>query len=137
MMDTSEVAPPNISISQAEVTAFKNLLNGEVQRYRALVDLSNLTGNDHHSPEPATAAPLVERLKDYPNKSVNLTNLVTYPPKLEPIPVKPLFFDAAWNYIEYPGRQVQEINEKVQERPQPAAEVTDAPAQQKKKGWFF
>jgi signal recognition particle subunit SRP68 len=137
MKDTSTVSPPNISISPAEVTALRNLLNGEVQRYRALVELSSLTGNDHQNPEPATAAPLVERLHEYPSKSVNLTNLVTYPPKLEPIPVKPLFFDAAWNYIEYPGRQVQEINEKVPERPQSAAKVTDAPAQQKKKGWFF
>ena len=35
----------------------------------------------------------------------DLTNLVTYPPKVEPIPVKPLFLDVAWNYIEYPGRE--------------------------------
>lgn len=35
---------------------------------------------------------------------MDLLNLVTYPPRVEAVPVKPLFLDVAWNYIEYPGR---------------------------------
>lgn len=35
---------------------------------------------------------------------MDLQRLVEWPPKLKPVPVKPLFFDTAWNYIEYPGR---------------------------------
>ena len=49
-------------------------------------------------------APMIERLDEYPPEGVDLTNLVTYPPKLQPIPVKPIFLDLAWNYIDYPGR---------------------------------
>jgi signal recognition particle subunit SRP68 len=135
-MDTSDGSPPNISISPTEITLLKKLLNGEVQRYRALVEMSNLAGQDNQNSEHATT-PLVERLQEFPTKRLNLTNLVTYPPMLEPIPVKPLFFDAAWNYIEYPGRQAEEINEKVAEKSNPATKEAEAPTQQKKKGWFF
>ena len=53
----------------------------------------------------ASAAPVVERLHEYPPAGVDLKKLVTYPPKLKPVPVKPLFLDLAWNYIEYPGRK--------------------------------
>ena len=35
---------------------------------------------------------------------MDLNRLVDYPPKVKPIPVKPIFLDVAWNYIEYPGR---------------------------------
>jgi signal recognition particle subunit SRP68 len=77
---------------------------------------------------------LVETLDHYPTGGeVNLSNLVSYPTKLEAVPVKPLFFDVAWNYIEYPGRS-----------PQPAAQVPleEIPSskgeekQETKKGWF-
>lgn len=131
-MDTSDSSPPNISISSLEAQLLKDLLDGEVQRYRALVELSNLSSQNK---ETVTRQPLVERLNDYPAKGeVNLTNLVTYPPKLEPVPVKPLFFDAAWNYIEYPGREVEPEAPSKAAEPAPAGKG-EQPAQQKK-GWF-
>lgn len=71
---------------------------------------------------------------------MDLQNLVTYPPKLQPIPVKPLFFDAAWNYIEYPGREIDE--EVAAEKGAKAAadgvkkETEPQNTQQQKKGWF-
>lgn len=64
----------------------------------------------------------------------DLKNLVTYPPKVEPIPVKPLFLDVAWNYIEYPGRE-REVAGNGVNGPGGAAR----PAEEKKeakKGWF-
>jgi signal recognition particle subunit SRP68 len=131
-MDTSDSSPPNISVSPSEAQFLKDLLDGEVQRYRALVELSNLDSTQKIS---ESTQPLVERLNDYPTTSVKLSNLVTYPPKLEPIPVKPLFFDAAWNYIEYPGREVESVAENgVKENTNPA-KSTEQAAQQKK-GWF-
>ena len=76
----------------------------------------------------------MERLNDYPTHGIDLGNLVTYPPKLEPIPVKPLFFDAAWNYIEYPGRKLPDIALGGQVKQ--GTEISDQTAEQKKKGWF-
>ena len=64
---------------------------------------------------------------------------MSYPPKLEPIPVKPLFFDAAWNYVEYPGRAVEEQSAEVgvrAEGKEQTAEGTKQTAEGKKKGWF-
>lgn len=132
-MDTSDSSPPNIAVFPSEVQFLKTLLDGELQHYRALVELSNLA----EAQKPADSAsrqPLVEKLNYYPAKGVNLENLVTYPPSLEPIPVKPLFFDAAWNYIEYPGREIKEQagSNEVQEV---AAKGQTAEPQQKK-GWF-
>jgi signal recognition particle subunit SRP68 len=65
----------------------------------------------------------------------DLKNLVTYPPKVEPIPVKPLFLDVAWNYIEYPGREREVAGNGVNGPGDGAAR----PAEEKKeakKGWF-
>ncbi|TVY53250.1 Signal recognition particle subunit SRP68 [Lachnellula cervina] len=131
-LDTSGSSPPNIAISASEAEFLRNLLDGEVQRYRALVELSNLENTQKTS---ESTQPLVERLNDYPTAGVTLSNLVTYPPKLEPVPVKPLFFDAAWNYIEYPGREVEKAAEKVIREKTTPANGTEQTAQQKK-GWF-
>lgn len=139
-MDTSDSsAPPNITLFSFETSFLKSFLEGEVQRYRALVELSNLNNSpQQNNSSLMNGQPLIERLNEYPSKGVDLENLVTYPPKLEPIPVKPLFFDAAWNYIEYPGR---EIDEKVAENGAKAAmdgiqKEAEPQTAQQKKGWF-
>jgi signal recognition particle subunit SRP68 len=76
----------------------------------------------------------VESLTEYPGSGkVDLTRLVEWPPKLKPVPVKPLFFDTAWNYVEYPGRTPAasataskgEVNGAKEEPQQPAS-----------RGWF-
>ncbi|KAG9241366.1 signal recognition particle 68 kda protein-like protein [Calycina marina] len=126
---SDSTSPPNITITPTQVTFLNTLLRNEVQRYRALVELFNLS----QKAETSSRLPLVERLSQYPAQGVDLENIVTWPPIMEPIPVKPLFFDAAWNYIEYPGREVES---------QPAAksaetkETREQTAEQKKKGWF-
>jgi signal recognition particle subunit SRP68 len=133
-MESSDSSPPNIYVSPAEVQFLRELLDGEVQRYRALVELANLAETGDKKDQGVGAQPLVERLNEYPARGVNPENLVSYPPKLEPIPVKPLFFDAAWNYIDYPGREVENVVETTAKVAAPAkgAEQTT----QQKKGWF-
>ena len=77
-----------------------------------------------------------------------MTNLVTWPPRVEPVPVKPLFFDVAWNYIDYPGRK-REVVESVKKggadgvsRGESAGEVVEEAVEEeqketpKKRGWF-
>jgi signal recognition particle subunit SRP68 len=54
---------------------------------------------------------------------------------MEPIPVKPLFFDVAWNYIDYPGRisvKAAAAASKVSVQVEKLQEQTS----QQKKGWF-
>jgi signal recognition particle subunit SRP68 len=49
--------------------------------------------------------------------------------------VKPLFFDTAWNYVDYPG-QVKEVHVKVK---QEGGEGVDGKKEEEKpaaKGWF-
>lgn len=58
---------------------------------------------------------------------------------MEVVPVKPLFFDAAWNYIDYPGRMVENVVEKSaveEETKETPSEPTQQQQQQQKKGWF-
>ena len=105
-----------------------------MQRYRALVELSNANEAAHKNKEGANRQPLVERLNEYPAKGVDLKNLVSYPPQLEPVPVKPLFFDAAWNYIEYPGREVERVPENSAKDGEKPSATGQTP--QQKKGWF-
>ena len=50
------------------------------------------------------AGTLVERLDQYPEGKIDFENrIVQWPPKVAPVPVKPVFLDVAFNFIEYPG----------------------------------
>lgn len=130
---------PTLDITKTQAQEVQTKLKSLVYRTQALVDLDKFHDNAAiaAAKNMASAAPLVQRLTDYPTPgvSVDLKNLVTYPPKIEPIPVKPLFFDVAWNYIDYPGRSKQVVEQKVQSgsaiEEQPREEETP-----KKKGWF-
>jgi signal recognition particle subunit SRP68 len=116
-----------------------NKLQHLLNHYRGLVELSNLNANSAIATEKhmASAAPILERLNEYPAAGVDLKNLVTYPPKLKPVPVKPLFLDLAWNYIEYPGRGPVGANgEATTAAPATAgAPANEAAKEQKKAGW--
>jgi signal recognition particle subunit SRP68 len=46
---------------------------------------------------------LLERLDQWPEKIDFPNGIVQWPPRVQPVPVKPLFLDIAWNFIEYPG----------------------------------
>lgn len=125
--------PPNISISSDDARALSDLLAAETQRLRGLVELTGLTGG--FNPSTSTDLPLVQRLTTYPANGVDLKNLVSYPPKLQPVPVKPLFFDVAWNFIEYPGQAKANA---VPVTSTPANQVPEDSKQQpqQKKSWF-
>lgn len=133
-MDTFSSSPPNLSISPSEIHYLRDLLFGEVQRYRALVELANLNEAARESEEGSNELPLAERLNQYRSKDVDMHNLVQWPPKLEPVPVKPLFFDAAWNYIEYPGQKVRQATTNGSEEDKD--EATAPQTTQQRKGWF-
>ena len=95
---------PNLEVTRVQVQALQKLLECLVFQHRALVELHDLDATAVSKGNVGYKAPLVERLDEYDRGQVDLTKLVTYPPKVEAIPVKPLFLDVAFNYIEYPGR---------------------------------
>ena len=124
---------PNIDVTSSQAQSLHELLQSLVFQHRALVelhDLGSVSNRGHTGPSP----PLIEHLDEYPHQKVDLTNLVIYPPKVEPIPVKPLFLDVAFNYIEYPGRPrkaVEKGTNGVTEKTAGGEEKKEA-----RKGWF-
>ncbi|KAF2168115.1 hypothetical protein M409DRAFT_21562 [Zasmidium cellare ATCC 36951] len=135
---SSEDSPPTLDIQPAVFEKLSTHIDSLCSRMHALVEMHALQDNSAIAAEKnmTSAAPIVQRLNDYPSPGtkVDLKNLVTYPPKIEPVPVKPMFLDVAFNYIEYPGRTV----EKPQVAEKPVANgVEEKPAQPaQKKGWF-
>jgi signal recognition particle subunit SRP68 len=127
MSISADGAPLNIEIRDSDIQFLNNLLKGELQRCRALVEIDNLRAKSQATNAKSTSAPLVQRLFEYPEQGADLENLVAYPPKIEPIPVKPLFLDIAWNYIDYPGKPAAVPAQSDE------TEQQDTP---KKKGWF-
>lgn len=143
--------PRNIDVTAAEADYLQAYLAGELQRHQALVHIFNLQAEAEKAQSvDAQSVPLVERLHQYPVGGVDLTRIVEIPPRMAPIPVKPIFLDIAWNYIDYPGKgraagtkpQAQEI--KAAAAAAAAAAPTEdtpkpKPAEQpqpQKKGWF-
>ena len=115
-----------------------NLLSGELQRHRAIVHIDNLRKDAGEDLSKSVKAPLVERLSEYPVGGVDLTNIVEFPPKLAVIPVKPIFLDVAWNYIDYPGRE-QPAPQQQQQQPASTAAAPETQETQQttgRRGWF-
>ncbi|KAI9669455.1 MAG: hypothetical protein M1817_004680 [Caeruleum heppii] len=137
--DASE--PPTLDIHPDSFSALQKMLKAELARAHALVELDALASSRSPDAEssPTTEPPLIERLHEYPSSGlVDLSNLVTYPPKLQPVPVKPIFLDLAWNYIEYPGRAKQVVKEGVKGASEGKATVDEKGAKKEegRKGWF-
>ena len=127
MADTD---PLNLYITAAQLSNLHSLLQGLVSQHRALVELQNIqsaSAKKTVNPVP----PLIERLDEYPSDGVDLTKLVTYPPKVEPIPVKPILLDVAFNYIDYPGR-----NRKFNGNGVNGVTEDAKGGEEKKRGWF-
>ena len=123
----------NIMSKEEDLKFLAHLLRGELQRSRALVDIQKYSQAANSAEVAVHAATLGDRLGQYPAQGVDLDNIVTYPPKLEPIPVKPIFLDIAWNYIDYPSKTT-----KAEAKGKEAGAARTAEPEQKpaKKGWF-
>ncbi|GAB1319012.1 signal recognition particle subunit srp68 [Madurella fahalii] len=128
--DEDQFTPRNIQVTKRDVNFLHDTLSGELQRYRALVEIFNSTKSAGAS---QSAKPLSAQLFDYPSGGVDLENIVAYPPQLEPLPVKPLFLDVAWNYIEYPSKTDQPSAREPNAAQGKAAEPEAKP---QKRGWF-
>lgn len=128
--DEDQCTPRNIQVTKRDVGFLYDTLSGELQRYRALVEIFNSTKSANPS---QSGKPLSAQLLDYPSGGVDLGNIVAYPPQLEPLPVKPLFLDVAWNYIEYPNRTDQPSAGEPSRAPEMPAEPEAKP---QKRGWF-
>lgn len=124
----SKTAPLDIEIRKDDIKFLQDLLKGELQRARAIVEIGNLRSKS--GSKITTTTPLVEKLAEYPTGAVDLENLVSYPPKIELIPVKPLFFDVAWNYIDYPGKAEAAPTQVT------SAQSAVQPSSAQKRGWF-
>lgn len=123
--------PPKLDVTPVQLEALTQYTQGLVSQYRGLVELKNILARER-ADKSGWKAPIVERLDEY-DDGLDLKNLVTYPPKLQPIPVKPLFFDLAWNYIEYPGRGTSAVNGDAADR---MGSKNAAEEKETKKGWF-
>jgi signal recognition particle subunit SRP68 len=119
-----ESSPRDVVVTKKDARSLNELLSRELQRSRALVDISNVKTPSASSSQ----RPLIERLAEYPEGEINLENIVQYPPKAEPVPVKPIFLDVAWNYIDYTDKR-----EKLSEKAPGKAEESAKP---QKRGWF-
>ncbi|KAK3323535.1 hypothetical protein B0T19DRAFT_443030 [Cercophora scortea] len=132
--DDSSSSPRNILVTKKDVRSLFELLNGELQRARALVEIHNL---EKSSTAPQTfdpSKPLISQLSNYPSGAVNLENIVVYPPRVDFIPVKPLFLDVAWNYIDYPDKRVQASANEASQTQEKAAAAEESKPQ--RRGWF-
>lgn len=112
----SAEGPPQLDVSGPQVNALETTLRGMVAQYRGLVTLERFGAETGSSQQ----RPLVERLHQF-SQGTDLSNLVPYPPQMQPVPVKPLFLDVAWNYIDYPHAE---------------QEQAPAPEEKKGRGWF-
>jgi signal recognition particle subunit SRP68 len=158
--DQSTNQPPTLKVSIAQSKKIVQYLDTLLLRQRGLVTLKQTMTEESGKTSAARPLPVSERLQEYPaSGKVDLNNIVAWPPRMEPIPVKPIFLDLAWNYIKYPGtghdeaessepeaEQMEGIVSGVVETAKQATEAVkeavggvaadDAKDTPKKRGWF-
>ena len=133
-------APATLEIGSSTYNDLQSRVADLQAKTHARVELDSLSTSS--TTPQAGAQPLVHNLNAHPppGQKVDLTNLVTYPPKIEPVPVKPIFLDVAWNYIEYPGRKAESkgVVRKVEEAVKPVVNGVNEESKEpeKKRGWF-
>ncbi|KAK4454407.1 signal recognition particle subunit SRP68 [Podospora aff. communis PSN243] len=133
----SGYSPRNIHVNKNDAKSLHDLLSGELQRSRALVEIlnSNKKSTSVASQSGDASKPLAAQLSNYPSSGIDLENIVAYPPQLEHVPVKPLFLDVAWNYIDYPDKKGPSKDaESALGKANAAAAEPEAKPQ--KRGWF-
>jgi len=98
-------SPPSLDVQADQLHQLTTHLELLLLRQRGLVALEQHKGDGTSKDlSSAKVTPVSRRLNEYPaSGKVDLDNIVSWPPKVEPIPVKPIFLDLAWNYIQYPG----------------------------------
>ncbi|TQS33544.1 hypothetical protein Golomagni_06107 [Golovinomyces magnicellulatus] len=137
--DEATKGPLNLEVSTASIASLSKLVNGELQRHRAIVHIDHLRAAEQKEASSGIeTTPLVERLHEYPVGDVDLENVVQLPPKKSLIPMKPIFLDVAWNYITYSGKKTTAASAPASGGAAAAAAESDEaeePAQQKR-GWF-
>ncbi|KAJ5503453.1 Signal recognition particle subunit SRP68 [Penicillium fimorum] len=121
---------PKLDVSQVQSSILQSTLRDLVARYRGLVTLEKVTAEEASQ---SSQRPMVERLQQFAGSGLDLNNLVPYPPKMQPIPVKPLFLDVAWNYIDYPREGQQQ---EAPTQPQAQAQVPVEEETKGRRGWF-
>ncbi|KAF4965751.1 hypothetical protein FSARC_6481 [Fusarium sarcochroum] len=132
---SSSRTPLSLTVSAEAVEYLQTLLNGELQRHRAIVHADTLRKDHELSTSDAVKRPLIESQYQYPAGGVNLSHIVEFPPKLAVIPVKPIFLDVAWNYIDYANRTPQQAAAPPAQAEKPKTAESPGP-QQGKRGWF-
>ncbi|EEP81680.1 conserved hypothetical protein [Uncinocarpus reesii 1704] len=121
--------PLRLEVTQLQAKGLAEHLQHLIWQYRGIVEIEQLSSSSKG--ESSILPPLLERLGEYPSAGPDLSNLVTYPPKLQPVPVKPLFLDLAWNYIEYPIEAKRAVDTR-----EATTTPTETQPETKKKGWF-
>ena len=119
---------PTFDITSSQASKLLSLLQSLTLRHRALVELDNI--NDIDTSKPGNPQrPLIERLNEWPKSGkVDLGNLIKYPPEIECVPVKPIYLDLAWNYVQYTGEK--------RKMPDSLASTVPAKEEKKARGWF-
>lgn len=131
--ESKDTGLKTIEVVKSDAEFLQNLLKGELQRCRALVEIANLRKQADKGDSKAAQRPLIDKLGQYPSKGVDLENIISYPPKVEPIPIKPLFLDVAWNHVQYPQKQAAKAGALEDKTNAKSGEPEKQPA---KKGWF-
>lgn len=134
-------SPPTLDIPSSQLEALQKQLRHQIQRHQALAEMRQIETAAAEAARKGSGIarpPLVERIMDFPTPGVpvDTANLVTYPPRLQPIPVKPLFFDVAFNYLEYPGQAKKAVERQAAAAPVEVTTQASPKPDEKKRGWF-
>ena len=92
-----------LEVTRSQGQLLRSQLEAEVARFRALVEMDLIAAKADKTAIRGTGV-IAERLDQYPEGKIDFQNgIVEWPPKVSPVPVKPVFLDVAFNFIEYPG----------------------------------
>lgn len=109
-----------LDVKSADAAALREELQCHVDRWRGLCEIRRLEELERAAGSKKHTGVLIDRLGEWTDPAtIDLKNgLVEWPPKLQPVPVKPVFMDIAWNFIKYPGEKERQEEQRKKEQEQ-------------------
>ena len=95
--------PPGPDIAEAKIRQLQQTLLEMSKTLRGKVALQD-THFIKSSASGDTEQAFIRHLDVFPARDIDLDKLINLYPRLQPIPVKPIFLDLAYNYLQYPGQ---------------------------------
>ena len=122
--------PLSMEVTTTSVNGVQDLVKGLIRECQGLAEVA-ATRNCQHVSKQGVITTLCHDLGGLPEGTAYLQSPLTWPPRAQLIPLKPILLDVAYNYIQYPEADSEFVEHDLQ-----SPKTSSTEPNVSKRGWF-